>query len=124
MHVHAREEVYVDSFLTLGQDKGEWRAFRPGCFKPDDLAAGTYLIGGWADSWAGIDALEKGEIPYPYGNSGKKFLIVDPKSNIDCTITTQTPYTSKLIINFNIFQVFRGLGCRHTERVQKMHFHF
>jgi hypothetical protein len=58
-------EVYVDSFLTLGQDESEWSALRPGCFKPEDLATGTYLTGGWVDSWAGIDALEKKEIPYP-----------------------------------------------------------
>ena len=48
-------------------------------------------------------------------------MTVSPKYNhyTDCAIPTQTPHTSKVIINFNVFQVFRGLGCSHTERVQK-----
>jgi hypothetical protein len=69
--LYERVEVYVDSFLSLEQDKGEWSALRPGCFKPEDLATGTYLIAGWVDSWAGIDALGKTEISYPKGNSKK-----------------------------------------------------
>jgi len=114
-------EVYVDSFLTLEQDEVEWSALRSACFKPVDVANGTYLIGGWVDSWTGIDTLEKTEIPYLYGNSEKKSLIFGPKSSryTDCAIQTQTPRTSKLIITFNFFQVFRGLGCSHTEGVPK-----
>jgi len=79
-HVHAsksydRVEVYVDSFLTLGQDEGEWSALRLACFKPENLATGTYLVGGWVDSWADMDALEKTEIPYLYGHS---FISIQP----------------------------------------------
>lgn len=72
------------------------------------------------DSWAGIDALEKHKV-FNHKVIRKKILIVGPKSShyTDCAIPTQKPYTSKLIINFNIFQEFLGLGCSHTERVQK-----
>jgi hypothetical protein len=35
-------EVYVDSFLTLGQDEGEWSALGLGCFKREYLATGIY----------------------------------------------------------------------------------
>jgi len=55
LHVHASKsydivELYVDSFSTLEHDEGEWSALRPACFKPVDVANGTYLIGGWVDS--------------------------------------------------------------------------
>lgn len=67
-------EVYVDSFITLGQGEGAWSTLCPGWINPEDVATGTFLIGGWVDSWAGIDALEKTEIPCAYVIRKKKIL--------------------------------------------------
>jgi hypothetical protein len=43
----------------LALDKGEWSASRPGRFIPRERAPGTHWIGGWVDTRAGLENLEK-----------------------------------------------------------------
>jgi hypothetical protein len=47
------------SFLTSALDGGEWSASRPCCFTPGEKAPGTDWIGGWVDTRAGLNAVEK-----------------------------------------------------------------
>jgi hypothetical protein len=45
------------------RDRGEWSASRPGRFTPGERASITHLIGGWADTRAGLNADPKIKIP-------------------------------------------------------------
>jgi hypothetical protein len=56
------EWMYRPTFyLTSALAGGQWSALRPDHFKPGERAAGTHWIGGWLDSRAGLDDVEKGK---------------------------------------------------------------
>jgi hypothetical protein len=46
-------------FLTSALDGVEWSVSRPGRFTPGESAPGTHWIGGWVDTRAGLDDVEK-----------------------------------------------------------------
>jgi hypothetical protein len=50
-------------FLTLKLDGDEWSASRPGRFTPGERAPGSDWIGGWVDSRADLEAVEKRFFP-------------------------------------------------------------
>jgi hypothetical protein len=54
-------DVYRHILLTSKLFGGEWSASRPGRSTPGERAPGTLLIGGWVDSRAGLDDVEKTE---------------------------------------------------------------
>jgi hypothetical protein len=45
--------------LTSALAAGEWTASRPGHLTPGQRAPGTYWVGGWVDSRAGLGDVEK-----------------------------------------------------------------
>jgi hypothetical protein len=45
--------------LDHGTNGGEWSASRPGPFTPGERALGAHWVGGWVDSRAGVDDVEK-----------------------------------------------------------------
>jgi hypothetical protein len=47
-------EVWFHEFLTSALDGGEWSTSRPGRFIPGVRASGSYWIGGWVGSSAGL----------------------------------------------------------------------
>jgi hypothetical protein len=51
--------VQTHVFLTSALVGGEWPASRLGRFTPGERTPGTHLIGGWVDSRAGLDDMEK-----------------------------------------------------------------
>jgi hypothetical protein len=65
-------EVYLEAFLTLALDGGEWSASHPGRFTPRERAPGTHGIGGWVVPRAGLDAEVRRKIPSPYRDSNSK----------------------------------------------------
>jgi hypothetical protein len=52
-------DVYIHVFLTSALVGGEWSASHPGHFIPGERAPGTHWKGGWVDSRAGLDDVEK-----------------------------------------------------------------
>jgi hypothetical protein len=58
-------EVKIHIFLTSAVTAGDWSASRPCRFTPGERAPGTHWIGGWVDTRAGLDDVEK-----------RKFLIL------------------------------------------------
>jgi hypothetical protein len=54
MKAYEEVDVYIHIFLTSALAGGEWSASRPGRFTP-----GAHCIGGWVDSRAGLDNVEK-----------------------------------------------------------------
>jgi hypothetical protein len=60
-------DVYLQAFLTLALDGGEWSASRPGRFTPRERAPGTHWIGGWVgpQSHSGHSGEEKNSQPLP-----------------------------------------------------------
>jgi hypothetical protein len=52
-----------------------WRSVvssRLGSFTPRERAPGTHCIGGWVGPRSGLDAVMKGEIPSPCGDSNAR----------------------------------------------------
>jgi hypothetical protein len=56
--VHVETHVFLTSALV----GSEWSASRPGCSTP-----GTHWIGGWVDTRAGLNDMEKKKILTPLG---------------------------------------------------------
>jgi hypothetical protein len=50
-------------FLTLALDGSKLLASYPFCFTPRERTSGTYCTGGWVGPRAGLDAVEKRNIP-------------------------------------------------------------
>jgi hypothetical protein len=61
--IHMGNGGTAPTFLTWALDEDEWSASRPCRFTPGERAPGTRLIGGWVGSWAGLDAVEKKNLP-------------------------------------------------------------
>jgi hypothetical protein len=59
MKAYGEKDVYIYIFLTSALVGGEWSASRPGRFTPRERAPRTHWTGGWVDSRAGLDDLEK-----------------------------------------------------------------
>jgi hypothetical protein len=59
MKAYGGVDVGIHIFLTSALAGGEWSAWRPGRFTPGEITFGTYWIGGWVDSKAGLDDMEK-----------------------------------------------------------------
>jgi hypothetical protein len=57
----AYEEVdeQIHNFLISALAGGEWSVSPPDRFTPRELDPGTHWIGGWVDSRAGLDKVEK-----------------------------------------------------------------
>jgi hypothetical protein len=58
--------VIASPFLTLVLYGGEWSATRPCFITPEETALGTHSIGGWVDSRAGLDSMEKKKSVTPW----------------------------------------------------------
>jgi hypothetical protein len=58
MKAYGGVDVWIHVFLTSAL-VGDWSAARPGRFTPRERARGTHWIGGWVDSRAGLDDVEK-----------------------------------------------------------------
>jgi hypothetical protein len=52
-------DVYIHIFLTSALVGAQWSASRPGRFTTGERTPGTHWIGGWVDSRAGLDDMEK-----------------------------------------------------------------
>jgi hypothetical protein len=52
-------DVYIHIFLTSALVGGDWSASLPGRITLGERAPGTYWIGGWVDSRAGLGDVEK-----------------------------------------------------------------
>jgi hypothetical protein len=59
MKAYGVVDVYINIFLTSALLGGERSASRPGRFTPDERAPGSHWIGGWVDTRAGLDDMEK-----------------------------------------------------------------
>jgi hypothetical protein len=53
-------------FLMSALDGGDLSASCPGRFTSRDRAPTTHWIGGWVNSWAGLDVVEQRKISFPY----------------------------------------------------------
>jgi hypothetical protein len=73
----------LDSTLNTG----EWSASRPGSFIPKESTPGTYWIGGWVGTRAGLDAVVKREIPSPHRESKSRTLIIQPVAQSLCRLS-------------------------------------
>jgi hypothetical protein len=49
----------IHIFLNSALAGGEWSASRPGRFTPGERTPRTHWIGGWVNSRAGLDDMEK-----------------------------------------------------------------
>jgi hypothetical protein len=65
MKTYCEVEVYLHVLLTSALDGGEWSASQPGRFIPTERATGSYWIGGWVGSRAGLYMVAKRKIPIP-----------------------------------------------------------
>jgi hypothetical protein len=66
MKAYGGMDVLIHIFLTSTLAGGEWSASSYGRFTPGEKAPGTHWIGGWVDSKAGLDDVEKRKIfPLP-----------------------------------------------------------
>jgi hypothetical protein len=89
-------DVKIHIFLTSALAGGEWSASRPGRFTPRERAHSTHWIGGWVDSRAGLDDVEKRKVLlYRYSNS-------DP-SVVQPVASRYTDTLSRLLIIVGIF---------------------
>jgi hypothetical protein len=52
-------DVSIKFFLTLALAGDEWSALGIGHFTPGERAPGTHWIGGWVNSRASLDDVEK-----------------------------------------------------------------
>jgi hypothetical protein len=59
MNAYEEMEVWSHIFLTSAPAGGERSASRPGRFTPGERAPSTQWIGGWVDSIAGLEDMEK-----------------------------------------------------------------
>jgi hypothetical protein len=59
MQKYGRVSVQIHIFMTLALAGGEWSASRPSRYNPRERAPGTHWIGGWVDSRAGLDNVDK-----------------------------------------------------------------
>jgi hypothetical protein len=75
--------VYIHIFMTSALVGGEWSASRPCRFTPEERAPGTHWIGGWVDSRAGLDDMEK-----------RQFLILP---GLNCNPSVVHPVASRYI---------------------------
>jgi hypothetical protein len=73
MKAYGGVDVQIHIFLPSALAGGEWSASRPGCFTPD-----THWIGGWVDTTAGLDDVEK-----------RKFLTLTPTSSVVQPVTSR-----------------------------------
>jgi hypothetical protein len=59
MNAYGGEDIQIHIFLTSVLVGGEWSALRSGRFIPREGTPGTLCIGGWMETTAGLDDLEK-----------------------------------------------------------------
>jgi hypothetical protein len=59
MKTYRGVDVQIRIFLTSALVGGEWSASRFSRFTPGERALGTHCIGGWVDSRASLDDVEK-----------------------------------------------------------------
>jgi hypothetical protein len=59
MKAYGEVDVYIHIFFTSPLAVGEWSASRPCRFTTGERTPGTQWIGGWVDSTAGLDDVEK-----------------------------------------------------------------
>jgi hypothetical protein len=59
MKVYGEVDVKISIFLTSALVRGDWSASRPGRFTPGERVPVNHWVGGWVDSRAGLDDLEK-----------------------------------------------------------------
>jgi hypothetical protein len=59
MKAYGGVDVVTHVFLTLALVGGEWSASRLCRFTPRERAHGTHWIGGWVDTTAGLNDMEK-----------------------------------------------------------------
>jgi hypothetical protein len=59
MNMYDGVDVQIHIFLTSILVEDDWTASRPCRFTPGERASGTPWIGGWADSRAGLDDVDK-----------------------------------------------------------------
>jgi hypothetical protein len=59
MTAYGGVDVYIHIFLTSALAGGEWSASLPSRFTPGERAPGTHCIGGWVNSRASLDNMEK-----------------------------------------------------------------
>jgi hypothetical protein len=59
MKAYGGMDVQIHIFLTSALTGGEWSDSCPSRFTPRERAPGTHWIGGWVDSRAGLDDVEK-----------------------------------------------------------------
>jgi hypothetical protein len=59
MKTYGGVDVKIHVFLTSAPAGGEWSALRPCHFTPGERAPGTHWIGGWVETRACLDYVEK-----------------------------------------------------------------
>jgi hypothetical protein len=67
MKVYREVDVWTHVFLNSALLTGEWSVSRPGRFISGERDLGTHWLGGWGDTTAGLDDMEKREFLTPSG---------------------------------------------------------